>query len=244
MQACICAPTVEQAKCTVLGRFGALRRPAGLCYVLRRPAGCVTCYSFRWAPVLRVTAFRASCVTLCYVLQLFRSVTLDGVESLFFVAVARRRSCRPVSLRRLRRRPSSGGALLLCLCAGTARKFTQGRNALHCERHDTLLPSYSTRLRASAPPARILHSPRLSPLALQQSLIFREGACHHTHAGCRREEAYVLYSSQTSNFSIEHGPRDICGCSCNFRRGDCDRLSLLASFGCTKLTEKLFRLRA
>ena len=30
--------------------------------------------------MLRVTAFHASCVTLCYVLQLFGSVTLDGVE--------------------------------------------------------------------------------------------------------------------------------------------------------------------
>ena len=51
---------------------------------------CVTCYGFGgglcyvlrlWAvSVLRVTAFGGSCVTQCYVLQLFGSVTLDGVE--------------------------------------------------------------------------------------------------------------------------------------------------------------------
>ena len=43
----------------------------GLCYVLRL-----------WAvSVLRVTAFGGSCVTQCYVLQLFGSVTLDGVDT-------------------------------------------------------------------------------------------------------------------------------------------------------------------
>ena len=52
---------------------------------------CVTCYGFGgglcyvlrlWAvSVLRVTAFGGSCVTQCYVLQLFGSVTLDGVEA-------------------------------------------------------------------------------------------------------------------------------------------------------------------
>ena len=52
---------------------------------------CVTCYGFGgglcyvlrlWAvSVLRVTAFGGSCVTQCYVLQLFGSVTLDGVDS-------------------------------------------------------------------------------------------------------------------------------------------------------------------
>ena len=51
---------------------------------------CVTCYGFGgglcyvlrlWAvSVLRVTAFGGSCVTQCYVLQLFGSVTLDGVD--------------------------------------------------------------------------------------------------------------------------------------------------------------------
>ena len=53
---------------------------------------CVTCYGFGgglcyvlrlWAvSVLRVTAFGGSCVTQCYVLQLFGSVTLDGVDVL------------------------------------------------------------------------------------------------------------------------------------------------------------------
>ena len=54
------------AKCIVWAILG----DHGLCYVLRL-----------WAvSVLRVTAFGGSCVTQCYVLQLFGSVTLDGVE--------------------------------------------------------------------------------------------------------------------------------------------------------------------
>ena len=62
---------------------------------------CVTCYGFGgglcyvlrlWAvSVLRVTAFGGSCVTQCYVLQLFGSVTMDGVDLhvLFLVCTVR-----------------------------------------------------------------------------------------------------------------------------------------------------------
>ena len=76
---------------------------------------CVTCYGFGgglcyvlrlWAvSVLRVTAFGGSCVTQCYVLQLFGSVTLDGVErkaplgsmktSVLPMACGSRRAARP-----------------------------------------------------------------------------------------------------------------------------------------------------
>ena len=76
---CFCAPTfASRAKCTVWALLG----DRGLCYVLRlRRGGCVTCYGFGQWSVLRVTAFGGSCVTQCYVLQLFGSVTLNGVDT-------------------------------------------------------------------------------------------------------------------------------------------------------------------
>ena len=64
------------------------------------------------------------------------------VGSLSFVAVARRRPRRPVSLWRLLRRPSLGGVLLLCLCARRRGPQVTQSNALHCERHDTLLRAF------------------------------------------------------------------------------------------------------
>ena len=77
---CFCAPTfASRAKCIVWAILG----DQGLCYVLRLRRGAVLNVLRLWAvSVLRVTAFGGSCVTQCYVLQLFGSVTLDGVDGI------------------------------------------------------------------------------------------------------------------------------------------------------------------
>ena len=75
---CFCARLSCLEQSAPFGRFWGIgdcgtcvtASAGGLCYVLRL-----------WTvSVLRVTAFGGSCVTQCYVLQLFGSVTLDGVD--------------------------------------------------------------------------------------------------------------------------------------------------------------------
>ena len=58
------------ASCGFVFRVAAFR---GLCFVLQLLTGAV----------FRVAAFCRGCATLCFVLQLFRSETLEGVD-LFF----------------------------------------------------------------------------------------------------------------------------------------------------------------